>query len=595
MRELLGLLARLHASTLALGQSPFHLTEHTIAEANRLAGSITDLMCAKDFRLEPQEFQRLAVVKRAIAAVFETSDFRGGQHLVAQLSNPAAGGELSVTPEDALKLYLCLSVNEMPEWILARLFRERTEVVLPIILAMLAEQLTWSARATLNLRQIVKEYKTWTGRGAITSAAMQTIGNSYMGCSYIDAPDKHEVKRLINRIVRNYLLSCGCQDLPPKARDTRRQRPKVLLIAELYAAGHAMHRVYGPAIAALATRFETVLMTGTGRADEALRPMFDVIDTTPFDKGAPRPFIEAAQGHRADLVYFPSVGMHAMSLFASNIRLAPIQFMTYGHPATTHSAYIDYAIVHHGVLVDPTTISEKAFIRPDYVQFFDHPVPVQIKTRSPKRGAEVRLAIPAWVRKVSPAFIETCQQIVARSSRPVRFVFFPNCQGVVFQAFRRRIESLLPAVVLPTTRYDNYLHNLSRCDIYLTTFPFGGTNSIVDGFKVGLPPVILKGREMHVMADALLAEAMSLPAWLICERQDAYVQAVLRLIEDEALRLELSAAIRRADISATLFRERSNQDFAEIVDYMYRHHEALQLSGKQIWDYAEIAPVVSLP
>ena len=45
-----------------------------------------------------------------------------------------------------------------------------------------------------------------------------------------------------------------------------------------------------------------------------------------------------------DFVFYPAVGMHAADIILSNVRLAPVQLTSYGHPASTQSKYIDYFI-----------------------------------------------------------------------------------------------------------------------------------------------------------------------------------------------------------------------------------------------------------
>ena len=41
----------------------------------------------------------------------------------------------------------------------------------------------------------------------------------------------------------------------------------------------------------------------------------------------------------------PSIGMDLTAIFASNTRFAPVQVIALGHPATTHSDFIEYVIV----------------------------------------------------------------------------------------------------------------------------------------------------------------------------------------------------------------------------------------------------------
>src|SRR5690606_14640903 len=129
---------------------------------------------------------------------------------------------------------------------------------------------------------------------------------------------------------------------------------------------------------------------------------------------------------------------------------------------------------------------------------------------------------------------------------------------------------------------------LARCDFYLSTFPFGGTNSVIDGFKAGLVPVVMTGREMHSMIDARLVQGAQLPDWLVCSTQEDYVRSALRLIEDAPLRNELSNQLRQTDLQALLFAEQPNEDFTDIVWHIYRHHESLQASTRRIWDHSDI-------
>ena len=43
------------------------------------------------------------------------------------------------------------------------------------------------------------------------------------------------------------------------------------------------------------------------------------------------------ESNKAAVLYMPSVGMNPITVYISNIRLAPIQVIALGHPATTHS------------------------------------------------------------------------------------------------------------------------------------------------------------------------------------------------------------------------------------------------------------------
>ncbi len=57
--------------------------------------------------------------------------------------------------------------------------------------------------------------------------------------------------------------------------------------------------------------------------------------------------------------YMPSIGMDLTTIFASNTRLAPIQAVALGHPATTHSDFIEYVIVEDDYVGSESCFSEQ--------------------------------------------------------------------------------------------------------------------------------------------------------------------------------------------------------------------------------------------
>ncbi len=99
--------------------------------------------------------------------------------------------------------------------------------------------------------------------------------------------------------------------------------------------------------------------------------------------------------------------------------------------------------------------------------------------------------------------------------------------------------------------YPAYLKVLNTMDMFVSPFPFGNTNGIVDSFTMGLPGVNLCGREVFEHIDSGLFERAGLPSWLTAHSTGEYVRAAARLAEQhderEALRRHLidSKAVER--------------------------------------------------
>jgi hypothetical protein len=173
----------------------------------------------------------------------------------------------------------------------------------------------------------------------------------------------------------------------------------------------------------------------------------------------------------------------------------------------------------------------------------------------------------------------------------VEFWFFPNALGYLYQAVKRRYEGMLPgSVVLPTKNYNDYISDLNQCDIFLSTFPFGATNGIIDASIQGLPIVNLWGEEAHSSCDGNMTSMIGQPSWLTTSYVEEYVKAVVRLVDDSVLRVQISKNILDSNPYKTFIIENdsSEEGFSKIIDYIYQNHESIQLCEKNISSYNEI-------
>ncbi|MCZ7597767.1 MAG: hypothetical protein M5U09_08590 [Gammaproteobacteria bacterium] len=411
---------------------------------------------------------------------------------------------------------------------------------------------------------------------------------AYMGCSYAEADHKHEIKRYLNDLAREYALAKGCEDARLPSSRPSKKRPTVVIPAELYEEGHAVHRIFGADIRSLTTRFETVLMTPSGTIDETLTDLFSRVDSTAFDAVNPAQFCQAVLRHEPDIVSLPD-GWNAIHEHPA------CESSACAHPdhdirASCHHQFrcIDYAVVHDGVVVDESTLSETILVREYGAQFLEHSDRLSISPNIRSNPERIHVAVPAWQRKITPEFLRTCRKIANLAQRPVRFAFFPNSIGSAFRAFKKRVESMLPAEVLPSTNYAQYMEWLNQCDIFLSTFPFGATNGIVDAARLGLPVVNRKGREMHSMIDSLMMAELGAPDWLSTGTVDEYIDAAVRLIDDDGLRVSMSEQLVRADVRTVFLHDQDRDDFVRVFDAAYRHHEILASGGRKLWSYADL-------
>ena len=95
------------------------------------------------------------------------------------------------------------------------------------------------------------------------------------------------------------------------------------------------------------------------------------------------------------------------------------------------------------------------------------------------------------------------------------------------------------ATVYPHQPYADYMATLNRCDLFLSPFPFGNTNGIIDAFTAGLPGVCKTGLEVFEHIDEGLFRRVGLPDWTVARTHEDYVQAAVRLAGDYTERADL--------------------------------------------------------
>jgi predicted O-linked N-acetylglucosamine transferase (SPINDLY family) len=138
--------------------------------------------------------------------------------------------------------------------------------------------------------------------------------------------------------------------------------------------------------------------------------------------------------------------------------------------------------------------------------------------------------------------------------------------------------------------YREYLRNLNGCDAHLGTFPFGGTNTIVDSLSLCIPVVTLEGSEPHSRADASLIRAAGLPEWLIAEDTDEYFAAAARLVRSDVERIECCRRLREMDFAAEFHDvefERHENDLVNCLDWLWHNRDEIRADGRRRWTVAD--------
>jgi len=387
------------------------------------------------------------------------------------------------------------------------------------------------------------------------SMILSRLPEIYMHCSYAITPKKHAIKLGLMRQMRRSCLEVGCVEVSREMPSSLPERPTVVVVAEHFLPGHAVHRTHSRAIASLRERFHVVGVIypdplGTpieNFFDETIRlPSTDFLQIVRYLAGEIRK-------REPVLIFYLGVGMVPQVIGLASLRLAPIQCVSFGHTATTMSEAMDYFILPEDFVAAPETFSEKVLAVPKAAMPFAPraftPIP------KPPPDGTVRVAIPASTMKLNPAVFDAVARIVAGSRSKVEVQFFPLAgTGLPYVYLLRAVRARIPGVqVFPEAPHEVYMERLSKCDLFLCPFPYGNMNSIIDSFRFGMPGVCLDGAESHAHADAAFFARVGLPPELAAKSVSDYVATSIRLIDDADWRAQCAKIVTAADVDAAFF------------------------------------------
>ena len=345
------------------------------------------------------------------------------------------------------------------------------------------------------------------------------------------------------------------------------------MVLEWFGSNHSIYRTHSKTIEAMRADFH-VIGLGYGKCvDQHVRHVFDqFIEIPEVDMALQLQQVrQLCEQQAVAVIYMVSIGMSPLNIFLSNLRLAPLQATSWGHPATSNSPFIDYYIAERDLVPEPSLFSEQLlWLDPDAMPFRITETMAHAMAKrqaSPSRGV-LQIAICASTMKLNPAFLATLVRIVQAAEVPVHVHFLvAGCIGIVYRQISKTIASYLPGIstVYPQLGFDAYMQVIANCDLALNPYPFGNCNGIVDVLLNGVVGVCMQGPHLFESIDQALYRRLGLPDWLIASDEESYVQAALRLIHDEDLRHQLAAQFGTIDSVQALHQGQDSQLSAQLL------------------------------
>lgn len=573
----------------------------------RIAGAVTSLFSRPDFTVSDDGYVRLMSLHRWLALIFAVSSYGHADHIIRNI-NAAGGGvvdPLTLNGHNLRLFCLCYFPDSQIALQPDALWQYDRQTVASLFLALISGRALPTSAAhgkrELLLAWLPDRLAELDSLDFLPTAVLHDV---YMHCSYADLAEKHRIKRSLNDLIRRSLLAGDFADIavegnrgqtttdnpaiqgPPK-------KPVMLVVLEWFTCQHSVYRTHSRALASLRERF-TVHAVGLNTAvDAAGREVFDVFHGVSAVSALQEAYALARE-LRPDLVLYAGIGMFPFTIYLSNLRLAPLQLVGLGHGASTFCGQINGFVIEEDLVGDERCFSETVIRVPADAMPFVPPagirrVPV---TRTPfltrqqaqwREPLPVRVAVCASIMKINPNFLTTLAEIQRRSRVAVQFCFYMGfAQGLTLDYLREAIRAVLPgAEVNAHMPVQAYQIALNSCELFVSPFPYGNMNGVVDAVRMGLPGVCLTGPEVHSHIDEGLFRRLGLPEELIATGDESYIRATLRLVEEHDWREMLQHQLLDNDVEQVLFQGHPEKFAVAISDVWQQVRPFVAASGPE--------------
>ena len=531
----------------------------------RVAVAMSELFSDPKLDISEGGAQRFFTLQRWINMIFASSPFVNADHVLQTYNrNPDKTNLSDFHLDNARSSLIKFCIFYLPESNvnvnLDALWNLDPELCASLCFALqsprfIGTEQSFSKRGTL-LQWFPEKLATIENLNNVPSAISHDV---YMHCSYDIAENKHWVKKALNQVIRRHLLEGGWTDRDVTKLGERNGKPVMVVLLEHFHSSHSIYRTHSTSMIAARERFH-LIGVGNEAVDAAGQAVFDEFHLLKGDNifSKLNELKEICEKNGAAVLYMPSIGMDLTTIFASNTRLAPVQVIALGHPATTHSDFIEYVIVEDDYVGSEKCFSEQLLRLPkDALPYVPSALaPQHVEYRLRENPEVVNIGIASTTMKLNPYFLAALKVIRDRANVKVHFHFaLGQSSGVTHPYVERFIKSYLgnDATAHPHAPYDQYLRILHNCDMMVNPFPFGNTNGIIDMVTLGLVGICKTGAEVHEHIDEGLFKRLGLPEWLIANTVDEYVERAVRLAENHQERLALRRHIIENNGLQTLF------------------------------------------
>lgn len=417
-----------------------------------------------------------------------------------------------------------------------------------------------SPTSELLLRNMKRFYKATANLGNKFIAFEDSCHVSYFASSYVDEDCDAIIKPVINK-------ACQAQMAHIKPVNNSKDN-KIALVTSKWFPNSAVCKSARPLIERLFGKYHVTLVH-TGFIPEGL-------DTSKFDDVIylKDTGVEGILNNDFKMIYFADIGMTPESVLLSNMRLAPIQVMSYGHPASTFGSEIDYFIGGEDVeLIDKVQdkYTERMVLISGMGCIASWPNYQRKYNMAPHDDCVIQ-AVWGPDKYFNPSLM-AIKRAFDRFTKPARLHFYPSIsinRNNALLPFARDLRNIFGDYLTLWTEYEyfDYMESSEKLsDMALNSPPpFGGFNTVVEAMYLDIPVLNVSGDTFRTMVGGELNKRVGLDSWntkTLKEWEDRLVEIV-----NTGEWRDAKEHLKQLDKKTAIFSGYEPEAFERAIDYL---------------------------
>ncbi len=403
----------------------------------------------------------------------------------------------------------------------------------------------------------------------------------YFKATYIHPDNDRFVKEKINQLIKEKYATdrkFNNNTSRPEQSSLFPTRKKIAVLSNNLQNKHVIHRCLYEFIKTLSEDYDLTLITLDRWKTGTDIKIFKELRQIKLEKG--RLDLSAIEKNEFVMAYYPDIGINAESIILSNLRIAPIQVVGYGHPVSTFGSEIDYYIAGYeteSLAHIEENYSERVVLIPGLGM--RSPYPTYERKYPAKKDNTFIISCPWTFVKINYYHLLTLKEILQGTNKQIKFRFFSGLfSNCVFSTFKKDLAVIFGEEnfeVFPIKSSEAYIQLLEETDLMLNSYHYGGYNVIIDAMYLGKPVVTMEGTKAYNRMAGVLLRKHDLSE-LVAKDKTEYIHKVIELITNDNFRDSIIKKINKINTKKDFFDVEEVKYFKKAIDYLVNNHEYLK-------------------